>query len=463
MPAGGLGEGGRGVSNYHDFLTKKAQLGDLSGFDPVWMPDFLFDFQRSLVEWSLRKGKSAMFADCGLGKTPMQLVWAENVVRKVNRPVLIITPLAVSAQTVREADKFGIDARRSNDGTVHSNITVTNYERLHYFDPGAFVGIVCDESSAIKHFSGERQKAVTEFMRKTPYRLLCTATAAPNDYIELGTSAEALGELGRMDMLSQFFKNDENSNHPIWWGARWRFKKHGEQAFWRWVCSWARAMRKPSDLGFDDGRFVLPALTVTETVVHNNAAFHGQLFPVQAVSLDEQREERRMTMPQRCDEVARRVNGHAQAIAWCHLNEEGKLLEKLIPGSRNVQGSDSDDEKEEAFLDFVSGKLRVLVTKPRIASLGLNLQNCAHMTMFPSHSFEQYYQGVRRCWRFGQTKPVTVDIITTEGELGVLQNLQRKSEAASKMFDMLVAEMSNALKLDRRTTRTGEVGVPSWL
>jgi hypothetical protein len=208
----------------------------------------------------------------------MQLVWAENVVRKTNRPVLIVTPLAVSAQTVREANKFGIECARSLDGKPAKNITVTNYERLHHFNTADFSGVVCDESSAIKNFEGERQKIVTEFMRMTPYRLLCTATAAPNDYIELGTTAEALGELGRMDMLSRFFRNDENSNHPIWWGARWQFKAHAESFFWRWVCSWARAIRKPSDLGFADGKFLLPPLYTTETVIENKAAFRGELF-----------------------------------------------------------------------------------------------------------------------------------------------------------------------------------------
>jgi hypothetical protein len=448
---------------YVSFLDRKAQLGQGSGFAPVWLPEFLFDFQLALVEWSLRRGRSAVFADCGLGKTPMQLVWAENVVRHTNKPVLVITPLAVAAQTVREGEKFGIECKRSSDGTVHRNITVTNYERLHYFDPNDFVGVVCDESSAIKHFSGERQKAVTAFMNKTPYRLLCTATAAPNDYIELGTSAEALGELGRMDMLSQFFKNDENSLHPIWWGARWRFKQHAETSFWRWVCSWARAVRKPSDLGFDDGRFVLPPLTVTETVVHNDHAFQGQLFAVPAITLQEQREERRVTIPDRCEEAARRVEGKPASVVWCHLNDEADLLERIIPDAVQVQGSDSDEKKEETFLAFSTGQLRVLVTKPKIGAFGLNWQHCAHMVSFPSHSFEQYYQAIRRCWRFGQTKPVHVDIITTEGEVGVLKNMQRKSDAADKMFDQLVRQMNDALRLDRRTTHTKAPEIPSWL
>jgi hypothetical protein len=423
----------------------------------------LFDFQKSLLNWAINRGRAAMFADCGLGKTPMQLVWAENVIRKENGKVLIVTPLAVAGQTVREGEKFGVETHRSKDGTAHNNITVTNYDSLHKFNPDDFVGVVCDESSAIKHFNGELQQAVTAFMRKTKYRLLCTATAAPNDYIELGTSAEALGEIGRMDMLNQFFKNDENSNHPIWWGARWRFKQHAERAFWRWVCSWARACQKPSDLGFEDGKFKLPPLIVNEHVVKNNAAFNGCLFPMQAVTLEEQREERKITIPQRCDRVASLVEHKPSSVVWCHLNDEADRLVQIIHGSAQVQGSDSDDEKEEKFLAFSSGQLRVLVTKPKIGAFGLNWQHCSHMTMFPSHSFEQYYQAVRREWRFGQKNTVTVDIVTTEGEMGVLKNLQRKSDAAAKMFAMLVKEMNNAQTIGRSSAPTTSAEIPSWL
>jgi len=452
-----------GVSDeYAAFLASKSQIGGEHGFEATWYPDAAFDFQRAKISWATRKGRAAIFADCGLGKTLEQLAWAENVVRHTNGNVLILTPLAVSAQTVAEGEKFGIECARSVDGRITKKITVTNYERLHYFDRHKFVGVVCDESSAIKQFSGARQKSVTEFMREVPYRLLCTATAAPNDYIELGTSAEALGELGRMDMLARFFKNDEDSLHPIWWGARWRLKKHGELAFWRWVASWARAMRKPSDMGFSDDRFILPPLNVSEHVVHNNAAFHGQLFPVQAVTLAEQREERRMTLKARCKAVAEKINGSV-AVAWCHLNDEADMLESIMPQSMQVAGSNSDEEKEERFKAFSDGQLKVLICKPKIGAWGLNWQHCNKMTFFPSHSFEQYYQGVRRCWRFGQKKPVSVDIVTTEGELGVLKNLQRKSEAADAMFDILVREMNNALGIARSERNTSQVEIPSWL
>jgi hypothetical protein len=449
---------------YEEFLKHKGDIGTNDGFEPVWMPDFLYDFQQTVTDWSIRKGKSAEFADCGLGKTPMQLVWGENVIRKTNRPVLDITPLAVSHQTVMEGEKFGIEVIRCSDGKIkHPAIYVTNYERLHRFNPDDFVGVICDESSAIKDFEGQRQAEVVQFLKKMPYRLLCTATASPNDYIELGTSAEALGQMGRMDMLSTFFKNDENSLHPIWWGARWRFKAHAEEAFWRWVVSWARAFRKPSDLGFSDGAFKLPPLVENEHVVAAERPREGCLFDMPAVTLAEQREERRLTMDRRCELVCKLVNHNKPALVWCHLNKEGDLLERLIPGAVQVSGSDSDEAKEEKLLAFTTGQARVLISKPTICAFGLNWQHCNHMTFFPSHSFEQYYQGVRRCWRFGQKNPVTVDIVTSEGELGVMKNLQRKAEAADKMFSILVREMNNELKLTRSSTFETETEVPTWL
>lgn len=461
-------------TDYSAFLKSKSQSGDGHGFAPIWMPEFLFDFQRSLVDWAVRKGKAAIFADCGMGKTPMQLVWAENVLRHANKPVLIVTPLAVGIQTVREAEKFGIEARRSQDGTAHPCITVTNYERLHHFNPDDFAGVVCDESSAIKSFDGTRREVVTEFLRTMPHRLLCTATASPNDYIELGTSSEALGELGHMDMLAMFFKNDQNSINPTsgrqrfergaqTTGNKWRFKHHAEGPFWRWVCSWARAVRKPSDLGFDDRDFVLPPLIEHEHSVKAETMREGFLFDLPAVGLKEQREERRRTITERCEYAAARIATHDRSIAWCHLNPEGDLLERLIPGAVQVSGSDADGAKEEKLLAFVSGEAQHLVTKPICAGFGLNFQHCAHMTTFPSHSFEQYYQSVRRCWRFGQKRPVTVDVVTTEGEEAVLKNLQRKSLAADRMFSELVAYMNDSMRVARSRDYPLPVEVPAWL
>lgn len=453
--------------NYAQFIEQKTQGGADNGFAPVWMPDFLFDFQADMVEWAIRKGRGAIFADCGLGKTPMGLVWASNVARKKNKPVLYLTPLAVAAQTIREAEKFGIEAIHSRDGTSTGHIVVANYERLHYFNANDFSGVVCDESSILKSFAGARRGEITAFMRKVPYRLLQTATAAPNDYIELGTSSEALGYLGHMDMLNKFFKNDlNNSAQGRMRGEviKWRQKGHAEMPFWRWVCSWARAIRKPSDIGYDDQDFILPPLKEVEHIVEARTLADGMLFALPAVGLKEQREERRRTIQERCEKAAGLVNQTGEpALVWCHLNDEGDALEQMIPDAVQVSGSDSDEKKEELLEAFALGKVRVLITKPKIGAWGLNYQHCNHVLFFPSHSFEQYYQAVRRCWRFGQKRPVTVDLVTTEGEREVMKNLRRKAGQADVMFSHLVAEMNHSLAIERVNKMVQKMEVPPWL
>lgn len=451
--------------SYAEFLERRRQLGDRHGFDPLWMPDWLFGFQRDLVAWAVCKGRAAIFADCGLGKTPMQLVWAANVAERTGRPVLIVTPLAVAAQTVAEAEKFGMGVSLSRDGSIPEQIVVTNYDRLHHFDRERFAGVVCDESSAIKSFDGERRALVTDFARKLPYRLLCTATAAPNDYIELGTSSEALGELGYMDMLGRFFINDQNTSkaNRLWDGAQWRFKGHAEVPFWRWVASWARALRRPSDLGHPNDGFDLPPLTQSQTVVVARESAEGTLFDVPANGMREEREEARRTLAERCEAAAAILaEGTDPGIAWCHLNDEGDRLTALIPGAVQVKGSDPVEAKEEALTAFSRGQIRVLVTKPGIAAWGLNWQHCNRMTFFPSHSYEQYYQSVRRCWRFGQTRPVHVHVVTTEGGARALVNLQRKAAAADAMFDALVAHMRDAVTVERSLDYNHPVEVPAW-
>jgi len=451
---------------YEEFLSGKLHQGCDSGFDPVFLPDVLFGFQRELVSWAILKGRAAIFADCGLGKTLMQFVWAENVVRKTGGNVLILTPLAVAGQMVTEAEKFGIELKRSNDGKIQPGITVTNYEKLHHFDASRFAGVVCDESSILKSFNGARKGEITEFMKRVKYRLLATATAAPNDYVELGTSSEALGYMGHMDMLNRFFKNDLNNSatgRMLGEVIKWRLKGHAELPFWRWVCSWARAVRKPSDLGFDDREFILPPLTLNEHLVQTNTLAQGYLFALPAVGLAEQREERRRTIQERCEQLAALTNTGQPALIWCHLNDEGDLLEKLIPDAIQVSGKDSDEAKEEKLMAFADGKARVLVTKQKIGGWGLNFQHCNHVLEFPSHSFEQHYQGIRRCWRFGQKRAVNVDIITTEGERGVLKNLQRKAAQAEAMFANLVAEMNASMAIARASNFTTKQEIPSWL
>lgn len=463
--------------SYSEFLRRKGQDDSYHGFDPISMPGFLFPFQQFLVDWACRKGRGATLVDCGLGKTPMQLVWGDNVVRHTNKPVLLLTPLAVCPQTIAEATKFDIDAVRSQDGTFPSGarIIVTNYERLHYFNPDDFAGVICDESSAIKNFNGERRALVTEFMKSRPYRLLCTATAAPNDYVELGTSSEALGELGHIDMLNRFFKNDQNTSdtkmlkrNPIAHGgpksAGWRFKGHAELAFWRWVCSWARAMRKPSDLGFSDEGFDLPPLIENEHVVETRTLADGMLFAMPAQNMREEREERRRTIQERCEKAADLVVlTKKPAVVWCHLNDEGDLLEELMPYARQIAGATSDEEKEEIYEAFRTQQLRVVIIKDRIGAFGLNWQHCSHVVRFATHSYESHYQAVRRCWRFGQKNPVTVDLIVTEGEAGVKENLTRKSLAADRMFSSLVEQMNNAIGIDRGQKYEQTIEVPAWL
>jgi hypothetical protein len=451
--------------NYQDFLLKKQQRGADSGFDPVWIPDFLFDFQKSLVEWAIRKGRAALFCDCGLGKTPMQLVWAENVLRKTGKPVLILTPLAVSFQTENEGKKFGIECKRSNTGEANLFTTITNYEQLHKFNYQDFSGVVCDESSILKSFDGSYKAEITEFMRRVPYRLLCTATAAPNDYIELGTSSEALGDLGFIDMLNRFFKNDNNNSGTrrlFGEAPKWRLKGHAEIPFWQWVTSWARACRKPSDLGFQDERFILPQLREVEHLVEAKTLPDGYFLPIPASRLPEQREEKKRTIKERCERVLETINGD-QSVVWCQLNDEGDFLEKIVPDSVQISGKDKDEKKEAVFIDFAKGNVKTLITKPKIGAWGMNWQNCSHVVYFPSHSYEQYYQAVRRCWRFGQKNSVMVDIVLTEGERKIMNNLQRKNVAAGKMFDNLVREMDHSVKLQTKNDFTKREAVPEWL
>jgi len=480
----------RKTGDYAAFLRAKSQLGGMHGFEPVWLPDFLFDFQRALVGWAVRRGRAALFADCGLGKTPMQLAWAENVARHARGRVLILTPLAVGAQTVREAEKFGVEAAVSRDGKAAGRITVTNYERLHHFDPADFAGVVCDESSILKSFTGATRKRVTRFVSKMRYRLLCTATAAPNDYVELGNSSEALGELSYSDMLRRFFwqlddkgqkrelrKQQEAealiASDPSYFRklayrvaqtiGQWRLKHHAVTPFWRWVASWARACRKPSDLGFPDGGFVLPDLVEREHVIKPRVPAPGWLFSMPAFGMAEERAERRRTLAERTEYVAGLVDHDRPAVVWCHMNEEADRLAEIIPDAEQIAGRTPDDRKAELYEAFADRQLRVLVIKPKIGAWGLNWQHCNHVVTFPSHSYEQHYQSVRRCWRFGQTRPVTLDVVATEGEVRLAGNLRRKAEKADRMFEALVREMNAAATVKRENPYTSPTEAPGWL
>jgi hypothetical protein len=455
---------------YQEYLKRKIQNNKDFGFEPLSLPDYLFDFQKYLVEWALRKGRAAIFADCGLGKSPMELVWADEVSKKTNGKILLLTPLAVGQQMQKEAEKFGIETVRSRDGSANGKIIITNYEQLHQFNPNDFTGIVCDESSILKSFNGSIKHQITIFMRKIKYRLLATATAAPNDFIELGTSSEALGYLGYMDMLNKFFKNDmNNSSTGRYRGetVKWRLKGHAELAFWRWITSWARAVRKPSDLEFNDDGFNLPELIENDYLMDIEGRYVEGCLPgmvIDANGLKEQRDEKRATISERCIKVAEIVNNTKDyAVVWCDLNDEGDLLEKLIPGSVQVSGKDSDIRKEEKLNAFSNGNERVLITKPKIGAWGLNWQHCNHTIIFPSHSYEQYYQAIRRFLRFGQKRNVNVDLVYTKGYINVIKNLRRKQLQADQMFKNLVNEMNNSIHLKNTKDYNNKTEIPKWL
>lgn len=466
---------------YAAFLSRKSQIANQHGFEPLWLPDFLFDFQRALVEWAIRKGRAAIFADCGLGKTPMMLAWAENVVRHTNGRVLILAPLAVSNQIATEGEKFGVEVGISRDGKPAGKITTANYERLHKFDESDYVGVVCDESSILKHWSGKTQKAVTRFMSKMQYRLLSTATPAPNDFVEMGTSSEALGELTHSAMLDTFFRqisDDEKKRKAtaddivhskrLSWRViqsigQWALKAHAFEPFWKWVSSWSRACRKPSDLGpFDDSRFVLPDLNRFDHVVTPRKPPPGFLFTIPAFGLNQERAERRRTIEERADLVTQLVQESDRSVIWCQLNDEGDYIEKAVPNSIQVKGSQSLEQKEELLLAFLSGQAPRLITKAKIAGLGLNMQHCAHVITFVDHSYEKFYQAVRRCWRFGQTRPVRLDVISTEGEVNVAKNMNRKERLAVQMFESIVSYMNDSASVSNRKP-SRQIEVPEWM
>jgi len=453
--------------NYSDFLQTKQDYGANSGFKPLYIPDAMFDFQALLTDWIIRKGRGAVFADCGMGKTFIQLVWADNVVRHTNKPVLILTPLSVGYQTQAEAEKFGIDARITTPGDTSKRIHIINYEQLHKYSATNYGGVACDESSILKNFNGIYKSQITEFMRIVPYRSLFTATAAPNDWEELGTSSEALGYLGYTDMLSKFFTN---KNHTSINGGgfhhrdKFFLRKYAENDFWRWISSWSRAARMPSDLGFDNHNFVLPEMTENDIEVEPAKPQSGMLFEVEATNFFEEREAIKRTTGERCEAAAELVAHHDISIVWCHTNLEAKTLKKMIPGAVEISGSDSPEKKAEAARWFVNGteQKRVLISKPKIFGFGMNFQHCDHCVYFPTHSYEQYYQATRRIWRFGQERPVTIDRVYTNGGKRMLESIARKSEQAATMFENLMARINDNIEIKNTYTKQ-EIGVPQWL
>lgn len=424
---------------YEEFLKTKATKVVPVGFevDESELNPMLFDWQRQIVRWALDRGRAALFEDCGLGKTPQQLEWSRLVVKRTGGNVLILTPLAVAEQTIREAGKFGIEAVHCRDGAdVRPGINITNYERLHRFNAADFTGIVLDESSILKSFDGTTRKMITDFARAINYRLACTATPAPNDLIELTNHAEFLDVMSGKEIIALFFKQDGNTTHA------WRLKGHAREAFWKWMAQWSVAIRKPSDFGFDDGNFKLPPLNMHQSII-DGKPIEGFLFPVEAQTMQERRGARRASLCDRVKLCADLVNADEDCwLVWCDLNTESEQLAKAIRGAVEVRGSNDADYKEEKLRDFGLGKIRVLVSKPSIAGHGMNWQHCHKMAFVGlSDSYEQFYQAVRRCWRFGQKLPVECHVITADTEGAVVQNIQRKEKQATEMFESIVKEM----------------------
>jgi hypothetical protein len=474
-PHAGLGDSGSVAAgradqvNYKTFVAGKRLVAASAGFD---LPDAalhpaLFPFQRDVTRWALRKGRAAILAGTGLGKTAMQAQWAHHVARHTGGDVLILAPLAVAQQTVREGVKFGVGithCREADD--VRPGVNITNYERAHLFALSRFAGVVLDEASRIKHHDTHTRIALTEAISRTPYRLECTATPAPNDYMELGTHAEFLGVMSRAEMLSMFFVHDGGSVQD------WRLKGHAQTAFWRWLASWAAMFRMPSDLGYEDGAFVLPPLQMHEHRVES-APLPGMLFAMAARTLAEQRAARRVSIADRVRLCADIVNSDGEAwVVWCDLNDESEVLCQLIPDAVEIRGSHSAEVKEARLIDFSEGRTRVLVTKPSIAGHGLNWQHCARVAFVGlSHSWEQYYQAIRRCWRFGQKRPVECHLIISEAEGAVLANLQRKEVDADRMItstvvhmrDLMQGEIRSAARLVDDYTPTTTMQIPAWV
>lgn len=434
---------------YQEFLSKKLRSDPATGLGVVpELNPMLFPFQKDIVSWALRRGRAAIFADCGMGKTPMQLEWAKQVPGKI----LILCPLAVAAQTLREAAKFGISDISYQRDKPKDRITVANYEMLEQFDPSYFDGVVLDESSILKAYDGKTRNQIIGAFEKTPFRLACTATAAPNDYMELGNHSEFLGTMTRTEMLATYFVHDGGETQ------KWRLKGHAAQDFWRWIASWAVAIRKPSDLGYEDGDFILPPLQYHEHIVHAEGASEGMLFAMPAATLQERIGARRTTIDERVKACADLVNASDEPwVIWCNLNDESSALTTAIAGAVEVRGSDSQSAKESRLADFSSLKTRVLVTKTSIAGFGLNWQHCRNVAFVGlSDSWESYYQAIRRCWRFGQTMPVNVHVISSDIEGAIVANIKRKEEDAAIMANEMLEHMKdiNAEALRGASSRT---------
>lgn len=429
---------------YEDFLRAKKHSSGEYGFDPIWMPNDVFDFQEAIISKCIKKGRYGAFADTGLGKTLVQLSLAYNTVLKTNKRVLILTPLAVAFQFLNEAERIFIDdIEQSKDGKFTKKIVIANYERLHLFNPDDFECVMLDESSILKNFQGSTRDAIVAFIKRVKYRFLSTATPSPNDFIELGNSSEALGYMGYMDMLTKFFKNNQSSvdsnNRNI--GEKFYLKPHAERDFFAWVNQWSIMVKRPSDLGFSDERYILPELITNAHIVHNKETWciNGQtsLFAMPAKTMSEVRVEQKQTTQERCEKAVELASGKT-SVYWCNTNDESAALKKLDSGATEILGSMSIDKKEEILIAFAKGEIDRLITKASMTSMGLNWQHCNHTVYFPTWSYEQYYQAIRRFWRFGQKNDVVVDLVISDGQERVMEALQQKTQKAIQLYDNLV-------------------------
>lgn len=437
------------MKNYNDFLeTKKHLIGDF-GFEPNYIPDMAFDFQIYIINKAVRKGRMAIFADTGLGKTLIQITIAQNIINHTNKNVLILTPLAVAFQFIIEANKMGItDIEYSKDGIFTKKIVICNYERLHYFNEKDFSGVICDESSILKNFDGKIKAKITSFVKKIPYRFLSTATPSPNDFIELGTSSEALGYMGHVDMLGKFFKNNQNSvdsrNRNI--GEKFYLKPHAENNFFAWVNQWSIMVKMPSDIGFSDEKYILPKLVLNKHTVKNKSQIdidgQVQMFNITAKSFHEIRHEQKSTIKERC-EKAYELAKDKTSVYWVNRNDESSLLNELDSEAIEIRGGMSIEKKEQILLDFANGKIKRIITKAKITGMGLNWQHCNHSVFFPTWSYEQYYQAIRRFWRFGQKNDVTIDLVVSDGQKRVLDTIQQKAEKAVRLHKQLTENVNS--------------------
>ena len=454
--------------NYEEFVKSKKHLLGSFGFEPNYIPSMAFDFQREIITRAVKKGRIAVFADTGLGKTLIQLSIAQNVVNHTKGKVLILTPLAVAFQFILEAEKMGItDIEYSKDGNHTKSIVICNYERLHYFNSEDFKGVVLDESSILKNFDGKIKSQITSFVKKLPYRFLSTATPSPNDFIELGTSSEALGYMGYMDMLGKFFKNNQGSiaKQKRQIGEKYYLKPHAEISFFAWVNQWSIMIKMPSDIGYSNERYNLPKLINNTHIIKNNSLLDCkgqiQMFNVIAKSFQEVRHEQKQTIEDRCKKAVELAKGKT-SVYWVNLNDESSLIKQLDTEAVEILGSMSIEKKEKILLDFANGDIKRIITKAKMTGMGLNWQHCNHSVFFPTYSYEQYYQAIRRFWRFGQKNEVTIDMVISDGQTRVLEALKQKTQKAIDLYENLTKNVNQVFE-DKNKEFNKEIIKPKFI